>query len=40
MPITAMTRQFLGAMKANGKGNFDFFGLVTLMEDLAGIKTK
>ena len=40
MPITAMTRQFLGAMKANGKGNFDFFGLVTLMEDLAGIKAK
>ena len=39
MPITAMTRQFLGAMKAKGKGNFDFFGLVTLMEDLAGIKS-
>jgi len=36
MPITAMARQFFGAMKANGKGGLDFFGLVTLMEDLAG----
>jgi 3-hydroxyisobutyrate dehydrogenase-like beta-hydroxyacid dehydrogenase len=39
MPITAMARQFFGAMKAKGKGNFDFFGLVTLLEELAGIKS-
>jgi 3-hydroxyisobutyrate dehydrogenase-like beta-hydroxyacid dehydrogenase len=38
MPITAMARQLFAAMKANGKGGLDFFGLVTLMEDLAGIK--
>ncbi len=39
MPITAMARQFFGAMKAKGKGNLDFFGFVTLLEDLAGIKS-
>jgi 3-hydroxyisobutyrate dehydrogenase-like beta-hydroxyacid dehydrogenase len=39
MPITAMARQFFGAMKAKGKGNLDFFGLVTLLEELAGIKS-
>ena len=38
MPITALARQFFGAMKAKGKGNLDFFGLVTLLEELAGIK--
>ncbi len=37
MPITSLARQFFGAMKATGKGDLDFFGLVTLMEDLAGI---
>jgi 3-hydroxyisobutyrate dehydrogenase-like beta-hydroxyacid dehydrogenase len=39
MPITSLARQFFGAMKARGKGELDFFGLVTLMEDLAGIKS-
>jgi len=39
MPITALARQFFGAMKAKGKGNLDFFGLVTLLEELAGIKS-
>jgi 3-hydroxyisobutyrate dehydrogenase-like beta-hydroxyacid dehydrogenase len=38
MPITALARQFFGAMKARGKGDLDFFGLVTLMEELAGIE--
>src|SRR4030043_339237 len=38
MPITALARQFFGAMKAKGKGNVDFFGLVTLLEELAGVK--
>lgn len=38
MPITAMARQFFAAMKAKGKGGLDFFGLVTLLEELAGIK--
>ncbi|NIQ40159.1 MAG: NAD-binding protein [Proteobacteria bacterium] len=39
MMITSLARQFFGAMKAKGKGDIDFFGLVTLMEDLAGIKS-
>ncbi len=38
MPITAIVRQFLGTMKATGKGDLDFFALVTLMEELAGLK--
>jgi 3-hydroxyisobutyrate dehydrogenase-like beta-hydroxyacid dehydrogenase len=39
MPITALARQFFGALKAKGKGNLDFFGLVTLLEEFAGIKS-
>ncbi len=38
MPITALVRQLYEALKAKGKGDIDFFGLVTLLEDLAGIK--
>ena len=38
MPITSLVRQFLGAMKAQGKGELDFFGLVELLEEMAGIK--
>jgi 3-hydroxyisobutyrate dehydrogenase len=37
MPLTALTRQFYGAMKATGKGELDYFGLVALMEEMAGI---
>ncbi|MFZ0451486.1 MAG: NAD(P)-dependent oxidoreductase [Desulfatiglandaceae bacterium] len=36
MPITSMVRQYLTMMMAQGKGNMDFFGLVTLMEKMAG----
>jgi 3-hydroxyisobutyrate dehydrogenase-like beta-hydroxyacid dehydrogenase len=39
MPLTSLVRQFLGAMKATGKGELDFFGLVALMEELAGIES-
>jgi 3-hydroxyisobutyrate dehydrogenase-like beta-hydroxyacid dehydrogenase len=39
MPMTALVRQFYEAMRAKGKGNFDFFGLVTILEELAGIKS-
>lgn len=39
MPITSLARQFFGSMKAKGKGELDFFGLVTLMEEMAGIKS-
>lgn len=38
MPITALVRQFWGAMMAKGKGEQDFFSLVSLLEDMAGIK--
>jgi 3-hydroxyisobutyrate dehydrogenase-like beta-hydroxyacid dehydrogenase len=39
MPLTSMARQFLGTMKATGKGDLDFFGYVTLLEEMAGLKT-
>jgi len=38
MPITSLVRQFPGTMKAQGKGELDFFGLVKLLEEMAGIK--
>lgn len=38
MPTTSMMRQNLSAMKANGKGELDFFAYVTLLEQLAGIE--
>jgi 3-hydroxyisobutyrate dehydrogenase-like beta-hydroxyacid dehydrogenase len=38
MPITAIARQFYGAMKATGKGENDFFGLVALLEEMSGLK--
>jgi len=37
MPLTALTRQLYGTMKATGKGELDYFGLVALMEEMAGI---
>ena len=37
MPLTALTRQLYGSMKATGKGNLDYFGLAALMEEMAGI---
>ena len=37
MPLTALTRQLYGAMKATGKSELDYFGLVTLLEEMAGI---
>lgn len=38
MFMTALARQLYEALKAKGKGDIDFFGLVTLFEDLAGIQ--
>ena len=37
IPMTSLIRQFWGAMMANGKGEQDFFSLVTLLEGMAGI---
>jgi len=40
MPITSLVRQFLEVMKATGKGELDYFGLVSLMEELAGVEPR
>jgi 3-hydroxyisobutyrate dehydrogenase-like beta-hydroxyacid dehydrogenase len=37
LPVTALVRQFWGAMMAQGKGGQDFFSLVALNEQLAGM---
>ena len=37
MPLTSMVRQFFGTMIAKGRGEQDFFGLVTLLEEMAGL---
>ncbi|MBW7901287.1 MAG: NAD(P)-dependent oxidoreductase [Rhodocyclaceae bacterium] len=37
MPLIAMSRQLFGAMIASGRGEMDFFGYVTLLEELAGL---
>ena len=39
MPISALTRQLYGSMKATEKGEFDYFGLVALFEEMAGLKS-
>ncbi len=38
LPMTALIRQFWSTMMATGKGGNDFFGLVAIMEQMAGIK--
>jgi 3-hydroxyisobutyrate dehydrogenase-like beta-hydroxyacid dehydrogenase len=38
MPLTSLVRQFYGAMKAQGQGDLDFFGLLTQWEAMGGIK--
>ena len=37
MPFTALGREFMRSMQARGKGGLDLIGMVTLMEELAGI---
>lgn len=37
LPITALTRQFFGAMVASGRGESDFFSYITLLEEFAGL---
>jgi len=39
LPLTALTRQLYGAMKATGKGQLDYFGLVAVMEAMAGLES-
>jgi len=38
MPITSTVSQFLGIMKATGRGDLDAWSVLFLMEELAGIK--
>ena len=38
MPATALTHQFLGTLKATGRGELDYAALLLLMEELSGIK--
>jgi len=38
LPVTSVVRQFLGIMKDRGKGGNDFWELLTLLEELAGLK--
>lgn len=38
MPVAAVSRQFMGAMVASGRGELDFFAYVTLLEELAGLR--
>ncbi len=37
IPLTALARQFMGALAARGGGERDFFAYVTLVEELAGL---
>ena len=38
MPLAATVRQFMGAMIGTGRGEEDFFAVLKLMEELAGLK--
>jgi len=38
VPFTALVRQFYSSLIAKGKGEKDFFSLVTLLEEMSGIK--
>lgn len=38
MPVTNIVRQYLGIMMAQGNKDMDFFGMVTLLEQMAGIE--
>lgn len=38
LPVTALVRQFYAGMQATGKGNLDFFAMVTFLEEWAGIR--
>ena len=38
MPLTATVRQFMGAMIGTGRGEEDFFAILKVMEELAGLK--
>jgi 3-hydroxyisobutyrate dehydrogenase-like beta-hydroxyacid dehydrogenase len=37
MPVTAIVSEYWGTMMSQGKGDLDFFGLVTVVEGMAGL---
>jgi len=37
MPVAAIVREYWGTMMGQGKGDLDFFGLVTVVEGMAGL---
>lgn len=39
LPVTALTRQMLAALRATGRGDLDFSALLLLIEEMAGMKT-
>jgi len=39
LPLTALVRQLYGAMKATGKAELDYFGLLAQIEEMAGVKS-
>ncbi len=41
LPVTSLGRQFFEAMRSTGRGDWDFFGLLVLFEEISGFpKTK
>jgi 3-hydroxyisobutyrate dehydrogenase-like beta-hydroxyacid dehydrogenase len=38
LPVASIVAQFMGMMKATGRGEMDLWALVTLMEELTGVK--
>ena len=38
MPLTSYVQQLYGAMKATGRAERDYFGLIELMEEMGGLK--
>ena len=38
LPVTSLVYQIYGALKAAGRGDYDHSGIITLIEDLAGIQ--
>jgi 3-hydroxyisobutyrate dehydrogenase len=40
LPVTALVRQLFGGMLATGHGQSDFFGVLHLLEEMAGLRTR
>ena len=39
MPLISLVQGYLDAMKAGNKGDLDFFGLLTVWEEMGNIET-